>query len=116
MDILENTEEQSTASVLKRSRDVLGKNVLGKITCPVLILTGDLQTKLNIHNKTIAIPEFKSLGKDVTVIEYPGLAHGFYWGSSKPPNTVTAEELDKVVDDAASYIIEHIPTQPTPIQ
>lgn len=104
LDISQNTKEQSTMSVLQRSRDVLGKNVLEKVTCPVLILMGDSQTGLNIHNKTITIPEFKSLGKEVTVIEYPGLAHGFYWGSSKPPNSVTVEELDKVVNDAGTFL------------
>jgi dipeptidyl aminopeptidase/acylaminoacyl peptidase len=106
IDILQSTDENSDTSELQQSRNLLGKHVIEKIRCPVLIFMGDFPTDLNIHNKTVTIPEFKSLGKEVTVIEYPGLEHNF--------SKTSEEELDRIVNDAALFIIEHIRTQPSP--
>jgi dipeptidyl aminopeptidase/acylaminoacyl peptidase len=72
-----------------------------QIDAPVLVLQGKHTGLYNI-NFEILIPEMKKLGKDISFIEFPGLSHGFYWGTTKTGATV--ETVEKIVKDVQKFI------------
>ena len=71
------------------------------IGAPVLILQGN-RTGLYQTNFEILIPEMKRLGKKIEYIEFPGLSHGFYWGTRKTGATLGTVET--VVAEADAFI------------
>lgn len=71
------------------------------IDCPVLVLQGR-HTGLYKTNFEILIPEMKRLGKDISSIHYPGVTHGFYWGSTKTGATI--DTVEKIMKDVTAYI------------
>ena len=44
----------------------------------------------------------KELGKEISFIEFPGLSHGFYWGTSR--TGATLETVEKIVMDVHKFI------------
>ena len=74
---------------------------MGRISCPVLVLQGE-PVGLYKTNFEILIPEMKRLGKDITAFHYPGVTHGFYWGTVK--TGATLETVEKIMSDVTAYI------------
>ncbi len=74
---------------------------MSRIDCPVLVLQGK-PVGLYKANFEILIPELKDLGKDVSSIAYPGVTHGFYWGTAK--TGVTRAMIGKLVEDVDGFI------------
>lgn len=72
-----------------------------KVDCPVLVLQGK-HTGLYKTNFELLIPEMKRLGKDISSIHYPGVTHGFYWGSVKTGATI--DTVEKIMKDVTEYI------------
>ncbi|MCZ6673546.1 MAG: prolyl oligopeptidase family serine peptidase, partial [Verrucomicrobia bacterium] len=72
------------------------------INCPILLLQGDTKNTLDKINNELLIPELKSLNKDVSSIRFPGLGHGFYWGTVK--TGVNLETVNQIVRDVTAYI------------
>ncbi|MAS92637.1 MAG: hypothetical protein CMO55_05515 [Verrucomicrobiales bacterium] len=72
-----------------------------EITCPILLLQGN-HVDLYKSNFELLIPEMQKLGKDITAIEYPGLSHGFYWGT--PRTGATEETVEKVITDSLEFL------------
>jgi acetyl esterase len=71
------------------------------IDCPVLVLQGE-HVGLYKTNFEILIPEMRQLGKEISSIHYPGVTHGFYWGSVKTGATV--ETVESIMKDVTAYI------------
>ena len=71
------------------------------IDCPVLVLQGK-HVDLYNTNFEILIPEMKQLGKDISSIHYPGVTHGFYWGTVK--TGATLETVESIMKDVTTYI------------
>src|SRR5262249_55507397 len=84
------------------------KAKVNQIHCPVLIVHGDIHP-LKIINQEIIVPELKAAGKSVEYIEYPGQAHGFWWGAADGPVG------QKVFDDAMRFMKPALKTQPVSI-
>ncbi len=74
-----------------------------EVSCPVLVLQGK-PVGLYRANFEILIPEMKKLGKDISSITYPGMSHGFYWGTVRAGATV--ETVDKIVKDVSAFVAE----------
>lgn len=72
-----------------------------EISCPVLVLQGK-HIGLYKTNFEILIPEMKRLKKDISSISYPGVTHGFYWGTVKTGATV--KTVEKIMKDATAFI------------
>ncbi len=72
-----------------------------KVDCPVLVLQGE-HVGLYKTNFEIFIPEMKKLGKNLTSIHYPGVTHGFYWGTVK--TGATLETVETIIKDVTAYI------------
>jgi len=79
-----------------------------QIHCPVLIVHGDIHP-LKTINQEIIVPELKAANKTVEYIEYPGQAHGFWWGAAD------GAVGQKVFDDAMRFIKPTLKTQAVPI-
>lgn len=75
-----------------------------KIESPILILQGK-PVGLYRSNFEILIPEMKKLGKDISHITYPGLSHGFYWGTAKTGTTQAT--VKKILKDTVEFIDKH---------
>ena len=75
------------------------------IDCPILLLQGDTKNNLDKINNQLLIPELKSFNKDISSMRFPGLGHGFYWGTVK--TGVDLETVEKIVKDLTAYIREH---------
>ena len=71
------------------------------IRCPVLVLQGE-HIGLYKTNFEILIPEMKRLSKSISSISYPGVTHGFYWGTIRTGATI--ETVEQIMDDVLSYI------------
>ena len=71
------------------------------ISCPVLVLQGK-HIGLYKTNFEILIPEMKRLGKDISSISYPGVTHGFYWGTIRTGATI--ETVEQIMKDVHAYI------------
>jgi len=76
-----------------------------QIHCPVLIVHGDIHP-LKIINTEVIVPEMKAANKTIEYIEYPGQAHGFWWGAAD------GAVGQKVFDDAMRFIKPTLKTQP----
>lgn len=74
---------------------------MAKVDCPMLVLQGKAEG-LHRINTEILVPELRSLGKDVTVAEFPDVTHGFYWGNAR--TGATPELVDRVVREATAFI------------
>ncbi len=74
------------------------------IQCPILVLQGE-PVGLYKTNFEILIPEMQSLGKDITSISYPGVTHGFYWGTVK--TGATLKTVEQIMKDVTSFIDTH---------
>jgi dipeptidyl aminopeptidase/acylaminoacyl peptidase len=72
-----------------------------EINCPVLVLQGK-HIGLYKTNFEILIPEMKRLNKDISSISYPGVTHGFYWGTVK--TGATLETVEQIMKDTTAYI------------
>ncbi len=72
-----------------------------KVDCPVLLLQGE-PVGLFKTNFEILIPEMKKLEKDISSIHYPGVTHGFYWGTVK--TGATLETVETIMKDVIDYI------------
>lgn len=72
-----------------------------KIDCPILILQGE-PVGLYKTNFEILIPELKRLDKAITSISYPGVTHGFYWGTVK--TGATRQTVEKIIKDTTAFI------------
>ena len=72
-----------------------------EIHCPILVLQGK-PIGLYKTNFEILIPEMKRLKKDISSISYPGVTHGFYWGTVK--TGATLETVEKIMKDTTAYI------------
>lgn len=72
-----------------------------EIHCPVLVLQGE-HVGLYKTNFEILIPEMKRLKKEISSISYPGVTHGFYWGTAK--TGATLETVEKIMKDTLAYI------------
>lgn len=72
-----------------------------EIHCPILVLQGK-PIGLYKTNFEILIPELKRLNKDISSISYPGVTHGFYWGTVK--TGATLETVDKIMKDTTTFI------------
>jgi dipeptidyl aminopeptidase/acylaminoacyl peptidase len=72
-----------------------------EINCPVLVLQGK-HIGLYKTNSEILIPEMKRLSKDISSISYPGVTHGFYWGTVKAGASL--ETVEKIMKDTTAYI------------
>ncbi len=76
--------------------------LLKAIDCPILLLQGDSRNSLDKINNQLLIPEMKSMNKDISSMRFPGLAHGFYWGTVK--TGATLETVENIVKDVTAYI------------
>ncbi len=74
------------------------------IDCPVLVLQGK-PVGLYRCNFEILIPEMKELGKDISSITYPGVTHGFYWGTAR--TGATLQTVERIVQDVDAFIEKH---------
>jgi dipeptidyl aminopeptidase/acylaminoacyl peptidase len=74
------------------------------IDCPVLVLQGE-HVGLYKTNFEILIPEMRKLGKEISSISYPGVTHGFYWGTVK--TGATLQTVDRIMKDVTSFIEAH---------
>ena len=74
------------------------------ISCPVLVLQGK-HVGLYKTNFEILIPEMRRLGKDISSISYPGVTHGFYWGTVR--TGATLETVETIMEDVIHYIEDH---------
>jgi len=72
-----------------------------KIECPILVLQGE-PVGLYKTNFEILIPEMERLGKDISSIHYPGVTHGFYWGTVK--TGATLETVESIMEDVVAFI------------
>jgi len=97
--IMNNPQEKFTAARQKEMRDWMSK-----IDCPILLLQGK-PVGLYETNFEILVPELKKLGKDISHISYPGLSHGFYWGSTK--TGATKSTVEKILQDTTAFIDKH---------
>lgn len=71
------------------------------IRCPILVLQGE-PVGLYKTNFEILIPEMQKLGKDITSKSYPGVSHGFYWGTAK--TGATLKIVEQIMKDVTSFI------------
>lgn len=76
---------------------------MAEIDCPVLVLQGE-PVGLYKTNFEILIPEMRALGKEISSITYPGMTHGFYWGTARTGATV--ETVEKIVKDVGVFVGE----------
>ncbi len=74
------------------------------IDCPVLVLQGK-PVGLYRTNFEILIPEMQELGRDISSISYPGVTHGFYWGTAK--TGATLQTVERLVQDVDAFIGKH---------
>ena len=72
-----------------------------EIDCPILVLQGE-PVGLYKTNFEILIPELKSLGKEVSSFHYPGVTHGFYWGTVK--TGATLKTVETIMVDVTGFI------------
>ena len=95
--IMQDPLDHYSGEVKRRTRALLEA-----IDCPVLLLQGDSKNSLDKINNQLLIPEMKSMNKDISSMRFPGLAHGFYWGTVK--TGVTLETVENIVRDVTAYI------------
>ena len=95
-ELMENPAEKLTPERRAEMRDWMQK-----IDCPVLILQGK-PIGLYKTNFEILIPEMKSLKKEISRLSYPGVTHGFYWGTVK--TGATLETVKKIMRDTTDFI------------
>lgn len=74
---------------------------MAAVGCPVLVLQGRAEGLYKI-NTELLVPELRSLGKEVTVANYPDVKHGFYFGSAA--SGATPELVDRVVKESIDFI------------
>lgn len=72
-----------------------------EIDCPILVLQGK-PVGLYKTNFEILIPELKRLKKEISSISYPGVTHGFYWGTVK--TGATLETVERIMNDTMEFI------------
>lgn len=97
--LMENPREKFTPRRQKEMRAWMKQ-----IDCPLLLLQGK-PVGLYQTNFEILIPELKQLGKDITHITYPGLSHGFYWGTVRTGATLAT--VQKILEDTTAFIDKH---------
>jgi len=78
---------------------------IAKITRPILIHHGDRHALKHINFKRV-IPALRAAKKDVTVQNYPGENHGFYWGSR-----VSEAHFEKLMSTSIAFLNEHLKVQ-----
>jgi dipeptidyl aminopeptidase/acylaminoacyl peptidase len=97
--IMQQPLDHYNGKVKKKTRALLKA-----IDCPILLLQGDTKNNLDKINNELFIPELKSFNKDISSMRFPGLGHGFYWGTVK--TGVDLETVEKIVKDVTAYIKE----------
>lgn len=97
--IMNNPQEKFTAARQKEMR-----TWMKQISCPILLLQGK-PVGLYKTNFEILIPELTRLGKDISHITYPGLSHGFYWGTTK--TGATESIIEKILQDTTAFVDRH---------
>lgn len=97
--LMENPAEKYTPARQKEMRAWMKA-----IDCPVLVLQGK-PVGLYKTNFEILIPEMKALGREISSITYPGLTHGFYWGTVK--TGATLKTVERIVGDVDGFIGKH---------
>lgn len=97
--IMNNPQEKFTAIRQNEMRAWMKQ-----IDCPILLLQGK-PVGLYKTNFEILIPELKKLGKDISHITYPGLSHGFYWGTTK--TGATKSTVEKILQDTTAFVDRH---------
>jgi acetyl esterase/lipase len=102
-DVMRNPRKHLTPELEK-----LTQSKIKQIHCPVLIVHGDIHP-LKTINREIIVPELKAASKTVEYIEYPGQAHGFWWGAAD------GAVGQKVFDEAMRFIKPTLKTQPVPL-
>jgi dipeptidyl aminopeptidase/acylaminoacyl peptidase len=102
-DVMRNPRKYYTLDLQKFTQ-----TKVNQIHCPVLIVHGDIHP-LKIINQEIIVPELKAAGKSVEYIEYPGQAHGFWWGAAD------GAVGQKVFEDAMRFLKPTLKTQPVAI-
>ena len=95
-ELMENPAEKYTP---ERRREM--RAWMTAVDCPILILQGKA-VGLHRTNFEILIPEMQELGKDVSSISFPGVTHGFYWGTVRTGATV--ETVERIVKDVHAFI------------
>lgn len=96
--LMENPAEKYTPARQKEMR-----SWMKKIDCPVLVLQGK-PVGLYKTNFEILIPEMKALGRDISSITYPGVTHGFYWGTAR--TGATLQTVEQIVNNVDAFIVK----------
>lgn len=97
-------EELYTPALQRRTRAKMEK-----LNTPTLILHGD-QHQLKKFNFDLFVPEMVAMGKDVTLMKFPGEFHGFYWGQGRIPLLAERSNIS-----AEEWLRERMPTAPSPV-
>jgi pimeloyl-ACP methyl ester carboxylesterase len=89
--------------------------LLAKITCPVLMLHGDVHPAWTL-NMDIIYPEMLEIN-DISTIIYEGYNHGFYWGEKLGNQglEITETFVIGMVEDVNVFLRSKIITQPIPM-
>ena len=100
-EVLKDPHQHYTAE-----RKALTQQKIKTISCPVLILHGDIHSLKDL-NQEIFLPELKAAAVEVQYNTYPGNSHGFYWakGASK-------ETVEKFMADTQAFLKTNLKTQP----
>lgn len=98
---------------------------LAKISCPILILQGDVDRRelpINRFNADVLIPELRAVGRQLEIRNYPGQAHCFCSSSGVPrregraaPASWPAAAL-KAFEDIDAFCRRHVRTEPKLIE
>ena len=88
----------------------LTREKIARIQSPILIVQGDVKTRLAVNdfNAAILIPELQFAHKSVEVITYPGQPHCFAMGSQ-------SASAWKAFRDSDAFFRRYVATQPKPI-
>jgi dipeptidyl aminopeptidase/acylaminoacyl peptidase len=117
--LLENGGQYYTTELQKMLRAKIEK-----ITCPILILQGDVdrpQVPINRFNADVLIPELQRAKKQLVVNTYPDQSHCFFAGDGlpRPPGaTVRPSSLaaaHTAFQDCDAFCRRHLRTQPKAI-
>lgn len=96
----------SPADYLEDRHRELIRHKIASITCPILILHGDIHP-LKTMNHEIFIPALRAAGLNPLVKVFPHQGHGFYFGSGTSERVV-----NEVVAEVGSFLAGHLRTPP----
>jgi dipeptidyl aminopeptidase/acylaminoacyl peptidase len=90
------------------------RDKIARIRCPILIVQGDPEFRLNRFNAAVLIPELQQASKSVEVRTYPGEPHCFAFYGSGPRTPRPAAAL-KAFHDVDAFFRGHLNTKPKAI-